>query len=67
MKPVWRQVRQLGRYEHTISREHPLITDVLSGNQGPAIEGILKMIEATLPVGLAGLGLRPFRPGRYRG
>lgn len=50
VKPVWRQVRRLGRYEYTISREHPLIADALSGHLGSAIEGILKMIETTLPV-----------------
>jgi hypothetical protein len=55
--PVWRQVRRLGRYEYTVSREHPLIADALAGSSGPAIEGILKMIETTLPVDL--IGSRP--------
>ena len=55
--PVWRQVRRLGQYEYTISRQHPLIADALAGTSGPAIEGILKMIETTLPVDL--IGSRP--------
>ena len=44
-------------YEYTISREHPLIADALAGSSGPAVEGILKMIETTLPVDL--IGSRP--------
>ena len=54
VKPVWQQVRRLGRLEYTISREHPLIADALAGSSGPAIEGILKMIETTLPADLIG-------------
>jgi Histidine kinase-, DNA gyrase B-, and HSP90-like ATPase len=50
--PVWQQVRRLGRYEYIISREHPLIAGALSGESGPAIEGILKMVETTLPADL---------------
>src|SRR5207248_2864674 len=53
-KPVWQQVRRLGQLEYTISREHPLIADALAGSSGTAIEGILKMIETTLPVDLIG-------------
>jgi hypothetical protein len=52
VKPVWRQVRRLGRYEYVISRDHPLIADALLGSPGPTIEGILKMIETTLPTDL---------------
>ncbi|HEX3965265.1 MAG TPA: ATP-binding protein [Trebonia sp.] len=52
--PVWQQVRRLGRDEYLISREHPLIASALSGDSGPAIEGILKMIETTLPADLMG-------------
>ena len=52
IKPVWRQVRRLGRYEYTISREHPLIVGALSGPAGLAVEGILTMIETTLPADL---------------
>jgi hypothetical protein len=50
--PVWRQVRRLGRNEYVLSRDHPLIAGALSGGSGPAIEGILKMIETTLPIDL---------------
>jgi hypothetical protein len=52
--PVWRQVRRLGRNEYVISRDHPLIAGALSSGSGPAIEGILKMIETTLPADLIG-------------
>jgi hypothetical protein len=52
VKPVWQQVRRLGRYAYTISREHPLIAEALSGPQGPGIEGILRLIEATVPADL---------------
>lgn len=52
IKPVWRQVRRLGRYEYAISREHPLIADVLSSPLGPSVEGILRLIEATVPADL---------------
>lgn len=54
VKPVWQQVRRLGRLEYTISREHPLVADALASSSGPAIEGILKMIETTLPADLIG-------------
>ena len=54
VKPVWQQVRRLGRLEYTISREHPLIADVLAGSSGSAFEGILKMIETTLPADFIG-------------
>ena len=52
VKPVWEQVRRLGRDEFAISREHPLIADALASPSASLIEGILKMIEATLPVDL---------------
>jgi hypothetical protein len=53
--PVWQQVRRLGRNEYVISREHPLVADALSGGSGRVIEGILKMIESTLPADLIGV------------
>jgi hypothetical protein len=53
VKPVWRQVRRLGRYEYAVSREHPLIADALGSPAGPALEGILRLIEATVPADLA--------------
>jgi hypothetical protein len=52
--PVWRQVRRLGQFEYTISREHPLIANALAGSSQAAVEGILKMIETSLPVDLIG-------------
>ena len=52
VKPVWQQVRRLGRLEYTISREHPLIADALAGSSASTVEGILKMIETTLPADL---------------
>jgi hypothetical protein len=52
VQAVWRQVRRLGRYEYTVNREHPLIAVALSGELGPSVAGIIRMIETTLPVDL---------------
>jgi Histidine kinase-, DNA gyrase B-, and HSP90-like ATPase len=52
VQAVWRQVRRLGRYEYTVNREHPLVAAALSGDLGLMVEGIIRMIETTLPVDL---------------
>jgi hypothetical protein len=49
IQPVWRQTRRLGRYKYIVNRQHPLIADALSGPLGPSVEGIVRMIESTLP------------------
>ncbi len=54
VKPVWQQVRRLGHDEFAISREHPLIAGALASPTGPLVEGILKLVEATLPVDFLG-------------
>jgi hypothetical protein len=50
-QPVWRQVRRLGRLEYSINREHPLIRQANGDNSGGMLEGVLRMVETTLPAG----------------
>ncbi|MEY9214577.1 ATP-binding protein [Thermobifida halotolerans] len=52
VQPVWQQVRRLGQSEYAINREHPLIAEMLDKPGGEAVEGVLRLIEATLPVQL---------------
>lgn len=52
LQTVWQQVRRHGRYEYTVNRSHPLIVDLLSKAEGPSAAGVIRMIEATLPVDL---------------
>ncbi|MEV4105703.1 ATP-binding protein [Nonomuraea sp. NPDC049649] len=47
---VWQQVRRLGVSEYVVNRDHPLVAAALSGPEGKAFEGVLHMIESTLPV-----------------
>ncbi|WP_261986060.1 ATP-binding protein [Microbispora sp. CSR-4] len=48
--PVWQQVRRLGVSEYVVNREHPLVAAALASSNGSAVEGLLHMIESTLPV-----------------
>ncbi|MFI6505158.1 ATP-binding protein [Nonomuraea typhae] len=48
--PVWHQVRRRGVSEYVVNREHPLVAAVLAGPNGEALEGVLHMVETTLPV-----------------
>jgi len=50
VQPVWQQVRRLGRSAYVINRDHPLIAEVLEKQEGEAVEGLLCLIESTLPV-----------------
>jgi hypothetical protein len=52
LEVVWQQVRRLGQSEYTINRDHPLVAAALSGAGGEAVEGVLRMVESTLPVTL---------------
>lgn len=52
LKPVWQQVRRLGRDEYNINRDHPLVAAALSHPLGPSLEGILRLIESTVPADL---------------
>lgn len=49
VEPVWQQVRRLGQSEYCINRGHPLVADALAGANGNALEGVLRLVEATLP------------------
>lgn len=47
---VWSRVRRLGRYEYIINREHPLVAEALASQlAGPIVDGILRLVETTLP------------------
>lgn len=52
IKPVWQQLRRLGRYTYVVNRSHPLITEALGGPAGTAVEGLLQLIESTVPADL---------------
>jgi hypothetical protein len=50
LQVVWQQVRRQGRSSYTLNRDHPLLAGILSREAGDAVEGILQLIESTLPV-----------------
>ncbi|GAA3896613.1 ATP-binding protein [Streptomyces lacrimifluminis] len=49
VEPVWHQVRRLGQSDYSINRDHPLVAAALSSAPENALEGVLRMIETTLP------------------
>ncbi|MFG2488910.1 ATP-binding protein [Streptomyces virginiae] len=49
VQPVWQQVRRIGLSEYAINREHPLVAAALTSSDGNALEGILRLVETTLP------------------
>jgi hypothetical protein len=52
VQPVWQQVRRLGQAEYSINRDHPLVATALTEPGGEALDGILRLVETTLPVQL---------------
>ncbi|WP_412541292.1 ATP-binding protein [Longispora sp. K20-0274] len=49
---VWHQHSQRGRLGYRVNREHPVVASALNGQDGTAVESVLRLVEETIPIGL---------------
>lgn len=47
---VWHENYRNGKLGYSINRDHPLIKEMLQGNEGKQIKTLLELIEETIPV-----------------
>jgi hypothetical protein len=49
---VWQQKSRHGSLAYSVNRLHPVVAAALAGPQRRAVEGVLRLVEETVPIGL---------------